>query len=226
MKIKACFLHFACHSELQMLEGGSSPLLPFHGTINSASSYVALWTGLCMPWCSTDPLLSSPSLYIFANMLPAPGSSAADPNSLMDTGRATGELGSPRDWHLYWKMKADIVGRGSSEQALCAGCPMWMESSPQGVFILWFWPSFVDQVGRTGSSLCRIALLMRRTEQQCQEPAHSNPTAQRLARLQVTPLNPLPWFDGTAFPAGVPPQTHVWEIAGIKKPQLKLQIMR
>lgn len=101
--------------------GGCSPLLPFHGTSNSTSSYVAVWTGLCMPWCSTDPLLSSPSLCIFANMHPAPGSSAADPNS-MDTGRATGEYGGPRNWHLYWKMKADIIGWESSEKALHAGC--------------------------------------------------------------------------------------------------------
>lgn len=146
VKMTAWFLHLACHSEL--------PRLVRRRFIPSAFPwYQHLCIQLCstlnwlMPWCSTDPLLSNPSLRILANTHPAPGCPAMDPNSLMDTGRASGERGGPRNRHPCWKAKADIVGRGSSESAVGAACwllycTVWMESGHRGVSILWFWLSF------------------------------------------------------------------------------------
>lgn len=101
------------------------------------------------PCTPQTPLLSKPSLCMPANMHPAPGPPATDPNSLMDTEGASRECGGPRNWHPCQKAKADIVGWGSSESAVGAAyrllyCTVWMESGHRGVSILWFWPSFVS----------------------------------------------------------------------------------
>lgn len=91
-----------------------SPLLLFHGSNIAASSCLVLWTGSCMPWCSTDH-----SLCTLANMHPVPGSWATVPNSLTDTDRASKERGGPRNWHqCLKKAKVNLWRWGSSEPAL------------------------------------------------------------------------------------------------------------
>lgn len=57
------------------------------------------------------------------------------------------------------------------------------------------------------------------------KPALNNLTAQGLPGSLVKPLKSLMFFNGASLSTGTPPQTHLWEMTGIKKPLLELQIM-
>ena len=68
VKMEAWFLHLACHSELLMLaqRGFISPAFPWHQHL--CAQLCSPLNGLVHPLCSTEPLLSNPSLCILAKM--------------------------------------------------------------------------------------------------------------------------------------------------------------